>query len=57
MLRPDPKDLIARLERMRRSPGVTLDRLDHAALTWAIALGQREVAGTTSTDTQPQGGQ
>lgn len=34
--------LIARLERMRASPGVVLDRVDHDALAWAVELGERE---------------
>lgn len=34
--------LVGRLERMRASPGVVLDRVDHDALEWALELAQRE---------------
>lgn len=33
---------LRRLKRMRSSPGVVLDRVDHEALTWAIELGEQE---------------
>lgn len=38
----DAAENLRRLKRMRSSPGVVLDRVDHEALTWAIELGEKE---------------